>query len=100
VEGAVAAADQGKQLLAVEVSAIWHLGPIVLDVRIIFNEHDEVIKSENSGKYNIDLGEYKQRGDHRIGEWFIKSRLGDAFQAAQRPVRRIQVPHLKSRYDT
>jgi hypothetical protein len=59
VEGAVAAADQGMQLLAVEVSAIWHLGPIVLDVRIIFDGHDGVIGSESSGKYNIDLGEYK-----------------------------------------
>jgi hypothetical protein len=32
VERAVAAADEGKPLLAVKITAIGHLGPIVLDV--------------------------------------------------------------------
>lgn len=31
-EGAVAAADQGEELLAIEVAAIRHLRPIVTDV--------------------------------------------------------------------
>ena len=31
-KGAIAAANQGKQLLAVAVAAIRHLGPIVLDI--------------------------------------------------------------------
>lgn len=39
------------QLLAVEVAAIRHLGPIVTEA------HDGVIGSENFGKYDIDLGE-------------------------------------------
>jgi hypothetical protein len=42
MEGAVAAADQGGQLLAVKVIAIWHLGPIVTKT------HGGVIGSESS----------------------------------------------------
>jgi hypothetical protein len=51
VEGAVAAAEQGEQLVAVEVAVIRHLGPVVME------SHDGVIGSESSGKYDIDLGE-------------------------------------------
>lgn len=64
MEGAVAAADQGKQLLAVEVSVIWHLRPIVLDVRIIFDGHDRVIGVRVLGNTILILKrEYEQRGD-------------------------------------
>jgi hypothetical protein len=94
VEGAVAAADQGKQLLAVEVSAIWHLGPIVLDVRIIFDGHDGVIGVRVLGNTILILErEYEQRGDQRIGGWFIKSRLGDAFQGS--PAARVPNSRLR-----
>jgi hypothetical protein len=51
VEGAVAAVEQGKKLLAVEVAAIRHLGPIVTEA------HDGVVGSESSGKCDIDLRE-------------------------------------------
>jgi len=51
VEGAVAAADQGEQLLAVEVATIRHLWPIVAEA------HDGVVGSEGSGGCDIDFGE-------------------------------------------
>ena len=66
MEGAVAAADQGKQLLAVKVSTIWHLRPIVLDVRIIFDGHDGVIGARILGNtiliFFLDT-EYERQGD-------------------------------------
>ena len=38
MKGAVATADQGEQLLAIEVDAIWHLGPIVTE------SHEELLR--------------------------------------------------------
>jgi hypothetical protein len=48
VEGAVAAADQAEQLLAVKVAVIRHLGPIVTEA------HNGVIGNESSGKYDFE----------------------------------------------
>ena len=64
MEGAVAAADQGEQPLAVKVTVIRHLGPIATEA------YNGVIRNESSGKYNFDLGD-RVRVDRGMGEWFI-----------------------------
>jgi len=51
VEWVVAAADQAEELLAIEVTAIPHNGPIILDI------HDG---GSSSAKYDIDLGQRRR----------------------------------------